>query len=147
VDLTTAVKLNIYRTIAETTRAPDVADVAQAMELSHSEVQQAYESLAGQRLLVLESGDKTRIRMASPFSGIETPFVVQAAGKSYYANCSWDALGVAAALQQDADIDARCAYSGRLLAIRVRDGQVEPLDCIAHFAVPAALWWQDIVYT
>jgi len=147
VDLTTAVKMTIYQTIAETTQAPDVGQVAEAMALPAPDVQGAFESLAGQRLLVLEPGDKTRIRMAPPFSGITTPMRVRAAGKSYYANCSWDALGVAAALHQDADIDAHCAHSGEPIPIRVRDGQVEMVDCVAHFAVPAALWWQDIVYT
>ena len=146
-DLTTAVKLNIYQTIAETAQAPDVDQVAISMGLPLADVKQEFETLAGQRLLVLEPGDKTRIRMASPFSGIETPFLVQAGGKSYYANCSWDALGVAAALHQDADIVANCAHSGESLPIRVRDGQVEPVASIAHFAVPAALWWKDIIYT
>jgi hypothetical protein len=54
---------------------------------------------------------------------------------------------VAAALHQDADIIVNCAHSGESLPIRVRDGQVEPVACIAHFAVPAALWWKDIIYT
>jgi hypothetical protein len=146
-DLTTAVKMNIYAIIAETAQAPDVGQVTQALVLPAADVQQAFESLADQRLLVLEPGDKTRIRMAPPFSGIKTPMRVQVADKSYYANCSWDALGVAAALQQDADVLANCAYSGEPLTIHIRDGQVEPVDCVAHFAVPAALWWQDIVYT
>ncbi len=146
-DLTTAVKLNIYQTIAETTQAPDVNRVAEAMALPSSDVQQAFQSLAEQRLLVLEPGDNSRIRMAPPFSGVETPMRVRVAGKLYYANCSWDALGVASALHQDADIDAHCAYSREPLPIRVRNGQVEAVECVAHFAVPAALWWQDIVYT
>jgi hypothetical protein len=146
-DLTTAVKLNIYQTIAATAKAPDVGQVAASMALPAADVQKEFETLAGMRLLVLELGDKTRIRMASPFSGIETPFLVSAGGRAYYANCCWDALGVAAALNQDADVTANCAYSGQALPISVRDGRVEPVDCIAHFAVPAALWWRDIVYT
>ncbi len=146
-DLTTAVKMNIYQSIADTTRVPDVRQVAEAMALPAADVQRAFDSLAGQRLLVLEPGDRTRIRMAPPFSGIRTPMRVLVAGKSYYANCSWDALGVAAALGQDADVDAHCAHSGEPLPIRVRAGRVESPDCVAHFAVPAALWWQDIVYT
>jgi hypothetical protein len=146
-DFTTAVKMNIYQTIAETTKLPNVADVAKSMGQPPAEVQEAFEALAGQRLLVLEPGDRTRIRMAPPFSGIETPFLVQVKGKSYYANCAWDALGVAAALHQNADVVANCAYSGEPLPIHVRQEQVLPVDCLAHFAVPAALWWHDIIYT
>ncbi|MGD2077931.1 MAG: organomercurial lyase, partial [Chloroflexota bacterium] len=146
-DITTAVKMNIYQTIVDQCRAPDVNEVSQSMKLPISGVQQAFESLAEQRLLVLEPADKRRIRMAPPFSGIKTPMQVQVADKTHYANCCWDALGVAAALHQDADIFTSCAYSGQALAIQVRDGRVQPVDCLAHFAVPAALWWQDIVYT
>ena len=146
-DFTTAVKMSIYQTVIETTKVPNVAEVAESMGRPPAEVQEAFEALAGQRLLVLEPGDRTRIRMASPFSGIETPFLVQMMGKSYYANCAWDALGVAAALHQDADVATNCAYSGAPLPIRVRQEQILPIECLAHFAVPAALWWQDIIYT
>lgn len=146
-NFTTDVKLHIYRTIAETTRAPTVNQVAAALGRTQVDVQEAFEDLTNQRLLVLEPGDKTQIRMAPPFSGIKTPFLVHVAGESYYANCAWDALGVAAALQQDADVAAKCAYSGQPLPIRVRRGEVQPVACVAHFAVPAARWWEDIIYT
>ena len=146
-DFTTSVKMHIYQTVAETTSLPGAAKVAEAMEHPLADVQEAYEMLAGQRLLVLEPDDRSRIRMAPPFSGIETSILVRVAGKSYYANCSWDALGIIAALHQDADVVANCASSSEPLAIHVRQGRVEAVDCIAHFAVPAALWWDDIVYT
>ena len=146
-DFTTDVKLTIYQTIAETTRPPTVDAAAASMGQARADVQDAFDKLASQRLLVLEPGDRTRIRMAPPFSGIETPFLVQVKGKSYYANCAWDALGVAVAMHQDGDVVANCANSGELLPIHVRRGQVLPVDCLAHFAVPAALWWQDIIYT
>ncbi len=139
--------MNIYETVAGTTQLPSVNEVAASMGRAQADVQEAFEALADQRLLVLEPGDRTRIRMASPFSGIETPFLVQVQDKSYYANCAWDALGVAAALHQDADVIVNCAYSGESLPIHVRGDRVLPVDCLAHFAVPAALWWQDIIYT
>ncbi len=146
-DFTTTVKTQLYQTVAETTLLPGVNEVAEAMDHPLADVQEAFEALAGQRLLVLEPNDRSRIRMAPPFSGAETPFLVRVAGKSYYANCAWDALGVAAALHQDADIVANCAHSGEPLSIRVRQGRVEAVDILAHFAVPAALWWEDIIYT
>jgi len=146
-DLDTTVKLHIYRTIAETTKAPSAAEVARDLGVSGPEVEAAFGRLYGRRLLVLEPGDPTRIRMAPPFSGIETAFPVEVRGRRYYANCVWDALGVAAALQEDAVIPAADGFSGAPITLEVRDGRPVPQECVIHFAVPAARWWHDIVYT
>jgi len=143
----TAVKLNLYRTIAETTRAPDAADVARALGSSLSRVEEAFATLAGKRLLVLEPGTGTRIRMAPPFSAIETPFLVRVGEKAYYANCAWDALGISAALHRDARVSASDGHTGEPLELEVRGGEPVPRPCAIHFAVPAARWWDDIIYT
>lgn len=146
-DFETAVKLNIYETVAETTRAPTSAEVAVAFGKSAREVEAAFQQLAQKRLLVLEPGDDSRIRMAPPFSGVETQHLVKIAGKSYYANCAWDAFGVAAALHQDADIASTCPDCGESLGYQIREGQPLAQESVVHFAVPAAKWWKDIIYT
>jgi hypothetical protein len=146
-DFDTTVKLNIYGTIAETTTPPDAAGVADALGAPVGEVEAAFHRLYQKRLLVLEPGVPTRIRMAPPFAGIETSHLVKAGGKAYYANCAWDAFGVAAALHQDADIESSCPDCGEPMSFRVRDGKPAPQEGVVHFAVPAALWWRDILYT
>ncbi|HSU81537.1 MAG TPA: organomercurial lyase [Thermoanaerobaculia bacterium] len=146
-NLDTTVKLHIYRTLAETTKAPTAAEVARDLGVAIPEVEAAFGRLRDTRLLVLESGDPSRIRMAPPFSGVETPFPVEARGKRYYANCVWDALGVAAALHEDAVIPASDGFSGEPITLEVRDGRPVPQECVIHFAVPAARWWQDIIHT
>src|SRR6185295_6345141 len=115
--------------------------------LSESEVLDAFGRLHKKRLLFPEPGDPTRIRMAPPFSGIPTAFPVDALGRRYYANCVWDAYGVAAALHADAVIPANDGFSGESLILEVRDGRPAPQPYFAHFAVPAAKWWDDIVFT
>jgi hypothetical protein len=111
------------------------------------EVEAAFERLYRKRLLVLEPNDPSRIRMAPPFSGIETPFLVKVNDKSYYANCAWDALAIPAALHGDGDILASDAHTREPMTILVRDGNPVPEPCVIHFAVPAAQWWDDIIYT
>jgi len=143
----TAVKLNIYKTIARTTQAPTSADVAQALSTSPEEVEAALERLHKKRLLVPEPGDPSRIRMAPPFSGVETSFRVKVQDKIYYANYVWDALGIAAALHTDAIIEASDGQSGEPMVLEVRNGQPVPQSSVIHFAVPAAHWWDDILYT
>src|SRR5689334_4912360 len=146
-DTETRVKLAIYDTIARTGRAPTAPEVATALALSPDDVAAAFASLHARRLLVPEPGDATRIRMAPPFSGVETAFRVRSGGVTYYANCVWDALGVAAALGRDATIDARDGHSGQPMTLEVVNGAPVDTPCVVHFAVPAARWWADIVYT
>ena len=146
-DFATTVKLHIYETISRTTQAPSTAEVATALNSPLEDVQTAYAQLAGMRLLVPEPGDPSRIRMAPPFSGIETRHLARVAGKDYYANCAWDAFGIAAALGQDAEIFSTCPDCGESLSYQIQDGRPLAHDSVAHFAVPAVQWWQDIIYT
>jgi DNA-binding transcriptional MocR family regulator len=146
-DLDTTVKLTIYRILAETALAPSSTEVAAATGLTESVVLEAFARLHARRLLVPEPGDPKRIRMAPPFSGIPTPFAVEARGKRYYANCVWDAYGIPAALGDDAVIPASDAFTKEPLTLQVRDGRPVPHPYVAHFAVPAARWWDNIIYT
>jgi hypothetical protein len=146
-DFDTAVKMNIYETIVRTARPPTMRDVSDALDAPLSEVEAAFENLHKKRLLVPEPGDPSRIRMAPPFSGIETAFPVKVGEKLYYANCAWDALGIPAALHQDAVVEASDAHTGEPIRLEIREGRVLPEPCAIHFAVPAARWWEDIVYT
>ena len=86
--------------------------------------------------------------MAHPFSGVITDYRAVIEGRSWWANCAWDALGILALLGQDGEIETLCAYSGADLAIAVRSGALDlDTDEVIHFAVPAARWWDDIGYT
>jgi hypothetical protein len=146
-EVDTTVKLALYRTIADTGAVLTSAEVAQATGMAENDVRGAFARLHAKRLLVPEPGDPSRIRMAPPFSGVPTAFPVEAQGKRYYANCVWDAYGIAAALHADAVIPASDGYSGERLTLEVRGGQPIAQPYVAHFAVPAAHWWDDIIHT
>jgi Alkylmercury lyase len=91
--------------------------------------------------------DGDEIRMANPFSAVPTPYRVQAAGRGWYANCAWDAFGICAALGTDGRIESSCPDCGDELLVEVRDGQPGDDSLVFHCLVPAAHWWDDIVYT
>jgi hypothetical protein len=146
-DLETRVKLAIYSVTAETGRVPNCSEIARKIELDEAEVLAAFQRLHAKRLLVPEPNDPTRIRMAPPFSGIATAFPVEALGKRYYANCVWDAFGIAAALHSDAVCHASDGHTGESLTLEVKNNQPNLKPYVAHFAVPAAHWWDDIVFT
>lgn len=147
----TQVKLAIYHIVAETTRVPTVAEVAGQVGASPPVVREAFGRLYERRVLVLEPDGET-IRMAPPFSGVPTQHRVHVDGRSYFANCAWDALGVAAALHEPGVVESRCEWSHEPIRLEVGPDGPSPVDsmappCVAHFAVPAVHWWEDIVYT
>jgi hypothetical protein len=140
------VKLAVYRHFAETGHGPSPGEVAGRVGSDVERVLDAYRRLRAQRMLVLEAGGSS-IRMASPFSGVPTQHVVEVGGIKYFANCAWDALGVIAALQEPGMVHSRCEQSGEPFHLNVGLEGPEPSDWLFHCLVPAAKWWDDIVFT
>jgi hypothetical protein len=91
-------------------------------------------------------GDDGEILMANPFSAVPTPYRVEAAGGSWYANCAWDSFGIPAALRADGHVSTTCGDCGDPIEIDLRDGPA-PADDVFHVVVPARRWWDDIVFT
>ena len=146
-DLDTKVKLAIYEITAETGHVPNSSEVSRKIALGEDEVIASFARLHAKRVLLPEPGDPTHIRMAPPFSGVPTKFPVEANGKKYYANCVWDAYGIAAALHCDAVSRASDGHTDELLTLEIKNGAPILKPYVAHFAVPAAHWWDDLVFT
>jgi hypothetical protein len=134
-----------YRRFAELGRAPAAAEVAAVTNRSEAEVRDAWRRLHDAHALVLDAA--LQIRMANPFAAQPTPFRVEAAGTSWYANCAWDAFGIGAALRVDSVISAECADCRAPLHVEVRNGRPDKEDLLFHVLVPAISWWQDIGFT
>jgi hypothetical protein len=143
--LITAVRNAIYAAVVETGNAPTPRAVALTHGFDEAEVANAYHALADGHVIVLEPG-ATVVRWAPPFSVVATPFQSRTNGARWYAPCAWDAFGVPAALHRDADVDARCAWSGERIVCGVRDGNAYGAG-VVHLLVPAAHFWDDIGYT
>ena len=142
----TKTKLGIYQSIAATTRLPTRADLATHLGVQVSEVDASLARLREKKLVYL-APDSGEIVMAPPFSAVPTSFAVLADQKTFYANCVWDAYGVAAALRRDAEIQASCGCCGDPMRMGVKGGRPEPTEGVAHFAVPARHWWDDLTFT
>lgn len=140
------IRVFVYRHFAETTRPPDVGETASRFGLTHEEAASAYEGLHQRHALYLKPGTH-EVLMANPFSGVETPFRVRADGRTYFANCAWDSLGIPAALHIDAEIEAACAQSGEPIRLRVVDQQIQHPDVLVHFLIPFRAWYDDLAFT
>jgi Alkylmercury lyase len=135
-----------YRLFVELGRAPSTDEVAQAAGLTNGEVAEGWRRLDDAHALVLD-GRTGEIRMANPFSAVPTPHRVEAAGRSWYGNCAWDAFGICAALHADGRVESACPDCGEPIAVEVRGGRPDDESFVFHCLVPAAHWWDDIAYT
>lgn len=133
----------IYERLLEGGAVPTRASLAAADRMSVPEASAALAQLAAAHMLVLQHDGE--ILMANPFSAVPTPFVVSSAGKTWYASCIWDAMGIAAMLHREVVVEASCGCCGSAMALRV-PGDCTPDERAAHFAIPAARWWDDIVF-
>jgi len=90
-----------------------------------------------------------RIRMAPPFSGIATAFPVEANGRNYFANCVWDAYGIAAALHRDAVSRASDGHTGEPLTLESEKTASRFFKTVRRriLRVPAAHWWTNLIFT
>jgi len=136
----------VYRRFAEDARPPTVAQVAAELGLGADDAARVFRELDRRHAFFLDPGT-LNIRIANPFSAVPTDFRVHANGRSYFANCAWDALGIPAALHANATIDAACAESGEPLPLTVAGGRVTPVTSFAHFLVPFRRWYDDMVFT
>jgi hypothetical protein len=136
-----------YRLFVELGRAPSADELADAVAAGSVEaVVQGWRRLHEAHALVLNRATD-EIRMANPFSAVPTAFRVQTPGRSWYANCAWDAFGVCAALHTNGEILSSCPDCGEQLTVEVRRRQPWPTELLFHCLVPAARWWDDIVFT
>ena len=133
-----ALRNDIYRRFVELGRAPTFA------ELDADEA--ALRRLHDAHAIVLEP-DRPEIRMANPFSAVPTPHRVQARGRSWYANCAWDAFGIPAALGVNGHVSSACPDCGAAIEIDVVEQRPVPDEHVVHLLVPARRWWDDIVFT
>jgi hypothetical protein len=106
----------------------------------------SYRRLQDKRLLVVESDGET-IRMAPPFSAVPTQHRVHVGPREYYANCGWDALGIPAALHQAGTVHSRCEQTHEPLRLDIGLEGPEASTWGFHSLVPAARWWDDLVFT
>jgi hypothetical protein len=141
------IRNEIYSSFVRTGTTPAAAQTAAALGLTAAEVAAAQQRLHDAHALVLQP-DGRAILMLNPFSAVQTPHRVESGGRSWFANCAWDSLGIPAALHADGRIESACPDCGEPLELEVRDGALtRGAELLVHFVVPARRWWEDIAFT
>jgi len=140
-----AVRLFVYEHFMKTTGAPDVPAIAAAVKRTPDAVASALRRLADTHALVLAPAT-TNIWMAHPFSAVPTAYRVVIAGRTFWANCAWDAAGVLSLVGGDGECRTRCADCGEPVTMAVRDGRVDG-GGVVHYVVPPRRFWENVAYT
>ena len=140
-----AVRRAVYERVVAAVPGSSASDLAAVLGCDREAVRQVLRELAADHVLVLET-DGESVLMAPPFSLVPTDFQVRTGQRTYWANCGWDALGIPAALGSPGTVVTRDPLSGEDLALAV-DGVQAVGSCWLHLLVPAARFWDDIVFT
>jgi len=139
------VRAAVYETFARGA-IPRRQGVADALRISTREIKDSYRRLADAHILVLQPADD-EVWMALPFSAVPTPFKVVAHERVWWANCAWDALGIAAALEVDVEVTTSCPDCDAPIDVSTAGGSVADAAVRCHFWIPAAHWWDDVAET
>lgn len=132
------VRAAVYALFRNGVRSVREVDVADVLGMTPVAVSESLRRLHEGHGLVL-SGDGS-VMMAHPFSGVDTGHTATMGDITHRANCAWDALAILALL---GDGVARCPGGPEWT---VDDGVVSP-EGVVHLLVPAARFWDDVVFT
>lgn len=140
-------RVAVYESFSRTGSAPDLDRLAARFAVSTSEVDQALRTLADNRHLVL--GQDGSIVMAHPFSSVPLGFSVMGRETLWWGGCAWDSFALPHLLPWEGEVlvATRCPSCGHPHAWSVGTRTPPPGDQVAHFLIPTAHMWDDVVHT
>jgi Alkylmercury lyase len=140
-------RLAIYTSLASTGHAPETSALAATLGADPAEVEAGLRQLAAARHLALDA--EGRVALAHPFSTIDLGFSVKGTRTLWWGGCVWDSFAIPHLVPGEPEVlvATTCQGCGRAHAWVVgRDAPPEG-DQVAHFLVPAAHMWDDVVFT
>ena len=140
------VRLAVYRSFASTGACPDVDGLAASLDTGEDDVRNRLRRLASARHLVLD-GD--HVVMAHPFAAVPLGFSVMGSSTLWWGGCAWDAFAIPHLLTSEPDVlvATRCPACDTAHAWVVDRNRPPDGDQVAHFLVPVARMWDDVVHT
>jgi Alkylmercury lyase len=126
---------------------PRVARLAGALSATEDDVRSGLATLAAARHVAL--GRDGEIAMAHPFTAVPLGFSVMGRDALWWGGCAWDSFALTHLLPEQGPmlVATTCPACERAHAWRVDDEEPPAGDQVAHFLVPAAHMWDDVVHT
>lgn len=140
------VRAQIYDAFLTKGEAPQIAEIAAALQTDEPTVLAMMRQLHAQHHIVMGNGQE--LIAAHPFSNVPMAFDVAFGSVKARGFCIWDALGIAAMSGKDTEIDTICAFCLHCIHLEVAHGRLLlDRDYVAQFLVPAQRMWDDVKYT
>ena len=140
-------RLAVYSALASTGRLPAWDVLARELGQSPDEVAAGMDRLAAERHVV--PGDAGEIVLAHPFATVPFGFAVMGARTLWWGGCAWDSFAIPHLVPGEPEVlvSTRCPGCDAALAWVVGRGGPPAGDEVAHFLVPMAQVWDDVVTT
>jgi hypothetical protein len=141
------VRLALYRGFARTGLSPDIDGLAAALGCDAMNIRKRLHRLAAARHIVLDEQD--RVVMAHPFAAVPLGFSVMGSSTLWWGGCAWDAFAIPHLVQDEPEVlvATRCPGCAAPHAWVVDRNRPPEGDQVAHFLVPVAHMWDDVVHT
>lgn len=136
----------IIKSIIEHGYAPELDELAQALNAPENEVAVGLRMLEAEHGVVLHP-NQTKIWVIHPFSLAPTNFLVRCQDKEWWGNCAWCSLGVAALLNRDVTITTTLGANDKQTTLHIQDGQLVETDFYVHFPIRMLQAWDNVIYT
>jgi alkylmercury lyase-like protein len=126
---------------------PRVADLSVDMSATPEQVATGLGALASARHVAL--GSDGEVTMAHPFTAVPLGFSVMGRDTLWWGGCAWDSFALPHLLPDEGPmlVATTCPACGQAHAWRVDDAKPPVGDQVAHFLVPTAHMWDDVVFT
>jgi hypothetical protein len=126
---------------------PRVCDLAVDLSATPEQVATGLAALAAARHLSL--GPDGEITMAHPFTAVPLGFSVMGRDTLWWGGCAWDSFAMPHLLPNEGPmvVATTCPACGGAHAWRVDNAQPPAGEQVAHFLVPTARMWDDVVFT
>jgi hypothetical protein len=141
------VRLAVYGSFHRSGRAPTTGELVAQLGVDEATVREALGALSARRHVVLDGAGA--IVMAHPFSARPLGFSVMGRDTLWWGGCCWDSFAMPHLLPDEDHVlvATTCPGCGQAGAWVVTT-EAPPVDTwVAHFLVPVARMWDDVVHT
>lgn len=139
-------RVRLYRQLVDEGRVATSAQIAAEEGITAAEAADAFRALAANRHIVLdESGD---IVLAHPFATRDFGFSVKSDRVLWWGGCAWDSFAIPHLVPGASPVlvATTCPNCGTAHAWNVSSAEPPAGDQVAHFLVPIAHVWDDVVH-
>ena len=141
-----SLRLRLYAQLAAEGRVDSSSAIAAEYGLGEDEIRTAFLALVSNRHIVLDA--RGEIELAHPFATRDFGFSVKSDSVLWWGGCAWDSFAIPHLVPDSSPalVATTCPACGSAHAWNVERGCPPAGDQVAHFLVPMAHVWDDVIH-